>query len=84
MEVITLQSGSSGNCVYIESDGVRLLFDAGISGRQAQERLAEYGKDIRAVDALIISHDHRDHTSCMGVYNRKFCLLYTSPSPRDS
>lgn len=74
MEVITLQSGSSGNCVYIESDGVRLLFDAGISGRQAQERLAEYGKDIRAVDALIISHDHRDHTSCMGVYNRKFGL----------
>ena len=72
MDVITLQSGSSGNCVYVESDGVRLLFDAGISGRQAEQRLAEHGRDIRDVDALIISHDHRDHTCCMGVFHRKF------------
>ncbi len=74
MEVITLQSGSSGNSTYVESHGVRLLFDAGISGRQAEERLAEHGKDIRAVDALIISHDHRDHTCGMGIYHRKFGL----------
>ncbi|WP_419189072.1 MBL fold metallo-hydrolase [Stieleria marina] len=74
MDVIALQSGSSGNCVYVESGGVRLLFDAGISGRQAEQRLAEHGKDIRDVDALIISHDHRDHTACMGVFHRKFGL----------
>ena len=74
MEVIALQSGSSGNSVYFESGGVRLLFDAGISGRQAQQRLAQHGKDIRDVDALIISHDHSDHTSCMGIYQRKFGL----------
>ena len=81
MEVITLQSGSSGNCVYIETGGVRLLFDAGISGRQAELRLAEHGKEIRDVDALIISHDHRDHTSCMGIYHRKFGLpIYVTPS----
>ena len=74
MEVIALQSGSSGNCVYLESGNVRLLFDAGISGRQAQQRLAEHGKDIRDCNALIISHDHRDHTACMGIYQRKFGL----------
>ena len=27
MEVISLQSGSNGNSVYVEADGVRLLFD---------------------------------------------------------
>ncbi|MFG0261721.1 MAG: MBL fold metallo-hydrolase [Novipirellula sp. JB048] len=74
MEVITLQSGSNGNCVYVEADGVRLLFDAGISGVQAEKRLAAHGRDIRDVDALIISHDHSDHTRCMGVYQRKFGL----------
>ena len=74
MEVIALQSGSSGNCVYLETGGVRLLFDAGISGRQAELRLARHGKDIRDVDALIISHDHRDHTCGMGVFHRKFGL----------
>ena len=80
MEVITLQSGSSGNCVYVETGGVRLLFDAGISGRQAQQRLADHGKNISDVDALIISHDHRDHTSCMGVYQRKFGMpIFITP-----
>lgn len=74
MEVIPLQSGSTGNCIYVESDGVRLLFDAGISGRQAELRLKEFGKDIRQVDALIISHDHSDHTRALGVFHRKYDL----------
>lgn len=71
---MTLQSGSSGNCVYVESGGVKLLFDAGISAKQAESRMAAMGKDIRDVDALIISHDHRDHTTGLGVFHRKFGL----------
>lgn len=74
MEVIPLQSGSTGNCIYVESSGVRLLFDAGISGRQAELRLKRHGKNIRDVDALVISHDHSDHTRSLGALNRKFGL----------
>lgn len=74
MEIIALQSGSSGNCIYAEANGVRLLFDAGISGRQAQSRLADHGREMADVDALIISHDHRDHSRCLGIYQRKFGL----------
>lgn len=74
MKIIALQSGSTGNSIYVEADGVRLLFDAGISGRQAQLRLAEHGREIRGVDALLISHDHSDHVACMGVFQRKFGL----------
>ena len=40
MKVISLQSGSNGNCFYVESGDVSLLFDAGISGKQAAVRLA--------------------------------------------
>ena len=79
MIVIALQSGSNGNCIYVESDGTRLLFDAGISGIRAEQRLAAHGRDIRAVDALIISHDHADHVRCAGVYQRKYGLpIYVS------
>jgi phosphoribosyl 1,2-cyclic phosphodiesterase len=80
MIAISLQSGSSGNCIYVESGGVKLLFDAGITGVQAQERLAAHGRDIRQVDAVIISHDHGDHIRHAGVYQRKFRLpLYVTP-----
>ena len=74
MKLISLQSGSNGNCIYVEARGVRLLFDAGISGKQAAARLAAAGRDIAGVDALIISHDHADHVRCAGIYQRKFGL----------
>ncbi len=74
MKVISLQSGSNGNCIYVESRGVRLLFDAGISGRQAQLRFSEHGRDITHVDALLISHDHSDHARSLGIFQRKFGL----------
>jgi len=70
----SLQSGSNGNAIYVEADGVRLLFDAGISGRQARLRMAFHGRDIRDVQALILSHDHTDHVRRAGVYQRKFHL----------
>ena len=80
MIAISLQSGSNGNCIYVETNGVRLLFDAGICGSRAASRLEAHGRDIRNVDALIISHDHADHISCAGVYQRKFGLpIYITP-----
>ena len=80
MIAISLQSGSNGNCIYVEAEGVRLLFDAGISGIQAEQRLAALGRDIRRVDALIISHDHADHLRCAGIYQRKYGIpLHITP-----
>lgn len=74
MQTFSLQSGSNGNSIYVEADGVKLLFDAGISGLMAQRRMAVHGRDIREVDALIISHDHIDHIRGAGVFQRKFGL----------
>jgi phosphoribosyl 1,2-cyclic phosphodiesterase len=58
--------------------------DAGISGKQAQARLAEHGLDIRGVSAVLISHDHADHVRCMGIYQREFGLpvWVTAPTLR--
>ncbi len=50
MVFISLQSGSNGNCLYVESGGVRLLFDAVISGRKA--RAAPHG-DMSITDCII-------------------------------
>lgn len=74
MIAISLQSGSNGNCTYVETDSVKILFDAGISGIQASERLSAFNRDIRNVDALIISHEHADHVRHAGVYQRKYGL----------
>ncbi len=85
MIAFSLQSGSNGNCIYVETDGVKLLFDAGINGLQAEKKLASRGRNIRDVDAVIISHDHGDHIRYAGVYQRKYRLpVHAIPTPHDS
>jgi phosphoribosyl 1,2-cyclic phosphodiesterase len=80
MITFSLQSGSNGNAIYVEADGTRLLFDAGISGKQAETRMALHDRDIRDVKALILSHDHADHVRCAGIYQRKFGIpIYVTP-----
>ena len=74
MLTFSLQSGSNCNSIYVEAGDVRLLFDAGISGREAEARMALHGRDIRDCGALIISHDHTDHVSAAGIFHRKFGL----------
>jgi len=74
MKVISLQSGSNGNCIYVEASGIKLLFDAGISASEVQERLAIRGRVATEVDAVLISHDHIDHCRSMGILNRTFGL----------
>ncbi len=81
MKTFSLQSGSNGNAIYVEADGVRLLFDAGISGRQARLRMAEHERDIRRVDALFLSHDHQDHIRCAGIYQRLFGIPIYATEP---
>ena len=81
MWTFALQSGSNGNAIFVEAGDTRLLIDAGISGRQAKLRLAEHGRDIRDVDAVLISHDHCDHVRHAGVYHRLFKLpIYLTPA----
>lgn len=85
MQVVSLQSGSNGNSIYVESGDVRLLFDAGLSGGQARERLAQHGRDITAVTAVLISHDHADHSRSLGIYQRKFGLpVFMTPRTLDA
>ncbi len=74
MICFSVNSGSNGNCIYVEADGVGLLFDAGVSGKRTAERLATHGRDVRDVAAAIISHDHADHVGCAGILSRKFGL----------
>jgi len=79
MKVVSLQSGSNGNCVYVASGDTSILVDAGISGVRAADRLASFGIDIRSVTAVVITHDHADHIAFAGVYRRKFALpVYVS------
>ncbi len=72
MKITPLASGSSGNAFLIEGNGSALLVDAGLSGKQMQERLGKAGFDPAALDGIIVSHGHSDHIKGVGVLSRKY------------
>ena len=66
-----LASGSSGNCAHLESDGVRLLIDAGLSARQIRQRLLGIGRAPENLSGILITHEHSDHVQGLGVLASK-------------
>ncbi len=66
MDCIALASGSSGNCLYIESGDSALLIDAGLSKREILARLSTAGGRADRVQAILVTHEHIDHMR--GVY----------------
>jgi phosphoribosyl 1,2-cyclic phosphodiesterase len=56
-----LGSGSKGNCIYVGTEHVKILIDAGLSTKQIQLRLAQINVDIADIDAILVTHEHGDH-----------------------
>jgi phosphoribosyl 1,2-cyclic phosphodiesterase len=80
MRVTVLGSGSVGNATLVEAGDVRILIDAGFSGRDMERRLNTVDVDPTTLSAIVITHDHGDHTRGMGVLARRFNLpLYLTP-----
>ncbi len=83
MKVTVLGSGSRGNAILVESGDTRLLVDAGFSGRDLERRLAAVDVDPASLCALLVTHDHGDHTRGMGVAARRWGIpLYLTPPTR--
>ncbi len=83
MKVTVLGSGSAGNSFLVESARARLLIDAGFSGRDLERRLAALEVEAHSIDALLITHDHGDHTRGMGVLARRWGIpLYLTDATR--
>lgn len=72
MRMCSIASGSSGNCIYVGSDATHLLIDVGISGKRTEGGLEELGISGRELDGILITHEHADHISGLGVLARKY------------
>ena len=69
--ITVLGSGSAGNAVVITTPDTRVLVDAGLSARQLESRLASLGLDPDTFDAILLTHEHGDHTRGLDVFCRR-------------
>ncbi len=86
VRVCLLASGSKGNAVFVEAGGSKLLIDAGLSARELLNRLGAIGVKGEDLHAILVSHEHTDHTRGAGTLARKLKipLLVSYPTLRES
>ena len=79
LELCTLASGSSGNCLLVSCGATHILVDAGISCRRITTALKAMELNPAALSGVLITHEHSDHISGLATLIKQFHLpVYAS------
>ena len=79
MDLLSIASGSSGNCYYVGSEETHLLVDAGVSGKKIESALNEIDRKPSDLNGILVTHEHIDHVKGLGVMARKHGIpIYTT------
>ncbi len=77
MRIEILGSGSKGNSTFIDLGNKKILIDVGFSYKHIKEQLEKIKIDPKQIDAVLITHDHGDHTYGLKVFiNKVKPILY--------
>lgn len=70
----SLGSGSRGNATLIQAGDTCVLVDCGFPAREFLARCAHLGFDPARLSAILVTHEHGDHTRGVGAVARRFGL----------
>lgn len=84
MRFASLGSGSRGNATLIAHGTTQLLVDCGFSARETEKRLARLQLSATDITAIIVTHEHQDHSQGVAALARKFRLpVYMTAGARN-
>lgn len=72
MQICSIASGSSGNCIYIGDGDSRILIDAGVSRKRIVEGLRSIHVEPESLDAIFVTHEHTDHIQGIPMMTKYF------------
>lgn len=80
-KVCQLFSGSSGNSIFVSSNGVNILVDIGVSAKRCENALRNISVDPNSIDAVLVTHEHRDHSSGVRVFASRYGVPVYAAAP---
>lgn len=72
-----LSSGSKGNAIYVEVDGVPILLDAGITYKQLTSKMVDISKHVVDIKYVFISHEHGDHNRSVNQFDNNYTTIFS-------
>ncbi len=72
MKLCSIRSGSRGNAILVWTEQTKIMVDCGISGKVAESGMREAGIAPEELTALLVTHEHRDHTGGVGILSRRY------------
>lgn len=70
MRFASLGSGSKGNATLVARGDTLVMVDCGFSLRETRRRMERLGVCPSQLDAILVTHEHSDHSSGVGVLSR--------------
>ena len=68
--MISIASGSKGNCTLIMSSKTAILCDAGISTARISSALKNLGMSLSDLSGVVVTHEHNDHIAALPTLTR--------------
>lgn len=68
----SLYSGSTGNCLLVQTENTKILVDAGESAKKIVDALSIYDVNINDINAILVTHEHTDHIKSIGTLSLKY------------
>ena len=68
----SLYSGSTGNCLFVNSNTTNILVDAGVSLKKIEQALEHLEIKPENISGILITHEHSDHIKSIGNISRKY------------
>ena len=68
----SLYSGSSGNCLFLQTSNTKILIDAGESAKKISSALSSIEINPTDIDAILVTHEHSDHVKGLGTFSKKY------------
>lgn len=72
MQFASLGSGSKGNATLVRAGDTLVMIDCGFSVRDTVRRMARLGVEPGQLDAILVTHEHSDHSNGVAALSRQF------------
>src|SRR5699024_1325325 len=72
MKMSVLASGSTGNCICVDTDSGSILVDVGRTSKRTELALNKIERSLNDIDAILITHEHSDHIKGLKVIAKRY------------